>query len=41
MEVFIALDDETITVTSLLRSQVLPIGHGEIVHARLVEAHRA
>lgn len=38
---FIALDGETITVTSLLRSQVRPIGHREIAHARQVEVHRA
>lgn len=36
---FVALDGETITVTSLLASQVRPIEHREIAHARLVAVH--
>ncbi|MBI5194447.1 MAG: DUF4926 domain-containing protein [Nitrospirae bacterium] len=35
---FMTLEGETIAVTSLLPSQVRPIGHREIAHARMVEA---
>ena len=35
----VALDGETITVTTLLASQVRPIEHREIAHARLVAVH--
>lgn len=36
---FVALDGETITVASLLASQVRPIEHREIAHARMVAVH--
>ncbi len=35
---FVALDGETLAVASLDRSQVRPIGKGEIAHARQVAA---
>ena len=35
---FVALDGETIGVVTLFASQVRPIGHREIAHARLVRA---
>ena len=35
---FVALDGETLAVASLNRSQVRPIGKGEIAHARQVAA---
>ncbi len=35
---FIALDGETLTVVSLTREQVRPIGRREIAHARAVSA---
>jgi len=35
---FVALNGETLAVVSLERSQVRPIGAGEIAHARLVAA---
>ncbi len=34
---FLALDGETLAVTSLATSQVRPIGTGEIAHARTLE----
>lgn len=34
---FVALDGETVAVVSLFSSQVRPIGHREITHARKVE----
>jgi hypothetical protein len=35
---FVTLDGETIAVVSLLASQVRPIAHREIAHARAVAA---
>ena len=35
---FVALDGETLAVASLDRTQVRPIGKGEIAHARQVAA---
>ncbi|MDO8532530.1 MAG: DUF4926 domain-containing protein [Dehalococcoidia bacterium] len=35
---FTALDGETLTVVSLMREQVRPIGRREIAHARAVSA---
>ena len=34
---FVTLDGETVTVVSLLPSQIRPIGHREIAHARAVQ----
>ena len=34
---FVALDGETVAVVSLVPSQVRPIGHREIAHARTVD----
>ena len=34
---FMTLDGETVAVVSLLLSQVRPISHREIAHARMVE----
>lgn len=34
---FMTLDGETVAVVSLLSSQVRPISHREIAHARMVE----
>jgi hypothetical protein len=36
---FVTLDGETITVTTLRASQVRPIEHREIAHARMVAVH--
>lgn len=33
---FVTLDGETVTVATLTASQVRPVAHGEIAHARLV-----
>lgn len=35
---FVTLDGETVAVVTLLASQVREIGHGEIAHARPVQA---
>lgn len=37
---FMTLDGETVTVTSLMASQVRPIGAGEIAHVRRLESVR-